>query len=490
MDTRNQLCCPHCGSTDLNAGKKGFSAGKFVAGTILFNPLAGVLAGGWGANDPEVYCLRCGKKFKPGGINGLTTVREYKRKKTFEEKLRKSGEDKEYGANGCAVLLVIIAFCAVFAGNLMFTIICGTVGIFLFFLASKMKKQRLQREEKLRQENERKMYEQQLLEKQQARLQKIEEIKKKFIAICPECNSEIRGDMKFCPGCGMKVAMDGTFICPNCENEMSDPSADFCSNCGVNVTAFQEVDTNSWNDSAVQSQYENAQKQTFYSTSNTMAEEKSNVPSPDLKAGFGLFIAAFYLPYLFLFSKFKNVKIFARIWFAIVLLISIIAICNSNGNTEKEKSTKKSSQKISVSKKSVKKLSVKKPSVVQENTNADIRLFSQLPIHIQRNLKEIGIYECFGTTLHRRVDLEDSMEMRCYRIRKCSKLPENVADTVHLYMKNNSLYMVTYFGRTILGAGVKIHIKQAVVDFYCKYKADKLYEIKELLQEGWRPSLM
>lgn len=111
-----------------------------------------------------------------------------------------------------------------------------------------------------------------------------------------------------------------------------------------------------------------------------------------------------------------------------------------------------------------------------------------MPRSIQADLKKIGISEQVGTELNRRKDLEDTNDMRCYRIRKCCVLPKGCNDTMHIYIKNGSLHEVTYSGRTILGDGKKIHIKQAVVDFYYKYAKDKLYEIKDLIQAGWTPS--
>lgn len=58
-------CCPKCGSTSLSANKKGFGAGKAVAGAWLAGPV-GLAAGGIGSRKLYVTCLNCGYTFKPG----------------------------------------------------------------------------------------------------------------------------------------------------------------------------------------------------------------------------------------------------------------------------------------------------------------------------------------------------------------------------------------------------------------------------------------
>ena len=108
---QNTLCCPNCGSTALSTDKKGFGTGKFVAGTLIAGPLAGVLAGGIGKNKREVYCLKCGRKYTPGStFNGLVTVKQYNSRKKLEAKMKASGEDKEIIAYGCGTCCAIIAF--------------------------------------------------------------------------------------------------------------------------------------------------------------------------------------------------------------------------------------------------------------------------------------------------------------------------------------------------------------------------------------------
>lgn len=56
--------CPKCGSTQITAGKKGFSVGKAAIGASIAP--VGVLAGGIGSNKIMVTCLKCGHQWKAG----------------------------------------------------------------------------------------------------------------------------------------------------------------------------------------------------------------------------------------------------------------------------------------------------------------------------------------------------------------------------------------------------------------------------------------
>jgi hypothetical protein len=60
-----QVHCPKCGSTDLYAGKKGFSGKKAIAGAVLTGGI-GLFAGTIGSNKIKITCLNCGCVFKPG----------------------------------------------------------------------------------------------------------------------------------------------------------------------------------------------------------------------------------------------------------------------------------------------------------------------------------------------------------------------------------------------------------------------------------------
>ena len=64
-DSRNQVCCPLCGSSRIQAGRKGYGVGKAAAGALLLGPL-GLLGGFIGSSKVKVTCLKCGHVFAPG----------------------------------------------------------------------------------------------------------------------------------------------------------------------------------------------------------------------------------------------------------------------------------------------------------------------------------------------------------------------------------------------------------------------------------------
>lgn len=57
--------CPKCGSSQISANKKGFSAGKAVAGAVVAGGI-GLAVGGIGSDNVIITCLKCGNQFKPG----------------------------------------------------------------------------------------------------------------------------------------------------------------------------------------------------------------------------------------------------------------------------------------------------------------------------------------------------------------------------------------------------------------------------------------
>ncbi len=63
----DRLYCPHCGSSQLVANKKGFGAGKAVAGALLTGGV-GLLAGFIGSGKVKVTCLKCGCKWNAGEL--------------------------------------------------------------------------------------------------------------------------------------------------------------------------------------------------------------------------------------------------------------------------------------------------------------------------------------------------------------------------------------------------------------------------------------
>lgn len=65
MEKEGTVYCPKCYSTEISADKKGFGAGKAIAGAALTCGI-GALAGFIGKNKITLTCLNCGHKWKPG----------------------------------------------------------------------------------------------------------------------------------------------------------------------------------------------------------------------------------------------------------------------------------------------------------------------------------------------------------------------------------------------------------------------------------------
>lgn len=58
----DEMKCPKCKSTYLDINKKGFGAGKALAGAVLTGGV-GLLAGFIGSKKIKATCLKCGHKF-------------------------------------------------------------------------------------------------------------------------------------------------------------------------------------------------------------------------------------------------------------------------------------------------------------------------------------------------------------------------------------------------------------------------------------------
>jgi predicted RNA-binding Zn-ribbon protein involved in translation (DUF1610 family) len=63
LDEQGVAYCPKCGSISVQPMQKGFGLGKAVVGGALLGPL-GLLAGVVGKNKVEMYCMKCGNKWK------------------------------------------------------------------------------------------------------------------------------------------------------------------------------------------------------------------------------------------------------------------------------------------------------------------------------------------------------------------------------------------------------------------------------------------
>lgn len=108
----DKLYCPHCGSTQLTTNKKGFGAGKAVAGAVLTGGI-GLLAGFIGSGDVKITCLNCGCQWKPGQLK-TTPLSEYEKRGYYnnlrikEEERKKAEEPMSTGAKITLLIGVVI----------------------------------------------------------------------------------------------------------------------------------------------------------------------------------------------------------------------------------------------------------------------------------------------------------------------------------------------------------------------------------------------
>lgn len=63
-DKSKQVCCPYCASTQVVPLQKSYDGGLGCLGLILFG-WVGLLLGLLGAGDVEMYCLNCGRRWRP-----------------------------------------------------------------------------------------------------------------------------------------------------------------------------------------------------------------------------------------------------------------------------------------------------------------------------------------------------------------------------------------------------------------------------------------
>ena len=64
LENSDEIYCPKCLSTKIQAGEKGFGAGKATVGALVAGPI-GLLAGTIGRKKVELICLNCGNRWRP-----------------------------------------------------------------------------------------------------------------------------------------------------------------------------------------------------------------------------------------------------------------------------------------------------------------------------------------------------------------------------------------------------------------------------------------
>lgn len=103
-----KIKCPNCGSTQITAGKKGFSAGKAAAGAMLTGGI-GILAGRIGAGKIKLTCLKCGHSWKPGLTKEEKQQALIDNNSATREKLNASTKklNESITPGGCIVVVIV-----------------------------------------------------------------------------------------------------------------------------------------------------------------------------------------------------------------------------------------------------------------------------------------------------------------------------------------------------------------------------------------------
>lgn len=89
------IICPVCGSSNVYVNKKGYSAGKGIAGALLTGSLLGLAGGFVGSNKVVCECLSCGNKFSP----------DEAREKDLERKIIENYSSADYSIEAQTIVL-------------------------------------------------------------------------------------------------------------------------------------------------------------------------------------------------------------------------------------------------------------------------------------------------------------------------------------------------------------------------------------------------
>lgn len=65
ITSNTRVCCPRCGSTQISANQRGFSATNAIIGAAAIGTV-GLAAGVIGSKKVTVTCLNCGYQWKAG----------------------------------------------------------------------------------------------------------------------------------------------------------------------------------------------------------------------------------------------------------------------------------------------------------------------------------------------------------------------------------------------------------------------------------------
>lgn len=103
----DKLYCPHCGSSQLVANKKGFSTRNAVVGAFLTGGI-GLLAGFIGSGKVQITCLKCARIWEAGELR--TTPLPPKEEEKEED--NKPNVDGTGCGTALCIMLMIVAIAA------------------------------------------------------------------------------------------------------------------------------------------------------------------------------------------------------------------------------------------------------------------------------------------------------------------------------------------------------------------------------------------
>jgi DNA-directed RNA polymerase subunit RPC12/RpoP len=134
MENNDEVHCPRCNSTQIQAMKKGFSGKKAVVGAVLTGGI-GILAGTIGSNKVLLNCLKCGKQFKPGEVTVKPDVKWNKVDSDIDY-MKRLKANKAI-AKVFAPIFVILSAILLLSEDYVIGSISTIMGLFFLFIAFK-----------------------------------------------------------------------------------------------------------------------------------------------------------------------------------------------------------------------------------------------------------------------------------------------------------------------------------------------------------------
>ena len=107
--------------------------------------------------------------------------------------------------------------------------------------------------------------------------------------ICPNCNSEVKDEMKFCPKCGTGIPQ--TRYCSECGTELKDGMC-FCPKCGIRIVNLHNIPNDKYPFA------DNIEKNSIIESANTQIQEVKKKMKKGLKyisIGFACYLVVYII---------------------------------------------------------------------------------------------------------------------------------------------------------------------------------------------------